>query len=289
MSNIATYGIHEADPLTAASNSSNQPISGFLNNRNPHTILLILVLLSCGYIAILGHEILRSVKGNRNVPVRDEWWQQKQDLLSMKRLSIKSAPSEKATAPNNITVLVVYGPADDVWQHAMAKGVADGAMSVESTSVQLKPIEAANFGDVLNANAIIIGSPVENANTHPKVQAWINEWDIQYDLSRKVGAAFVTAGGMSAGEEGTLMSLVQSLMIFQLIIVGGDAWRSAFGASAITNEPPFMHHHNDVDMFFDNVCYEGANQLIHPLFLAKARGLGSRVATITKQLSSTCL
>jgi hypothetical protein len=51
---------------------------------------------------------------------------------------------------------------------------------------------------------VILGSSVENGNTHPMLQASINneQLDIRYDLREKVGGtAFVTAGGISAGEE----------------------------------------------------------------------------------------
>ena len=36
------------------------------------------------------------------------------------------------------------------------------------------------------------------------------------DLSNTVGAALVTAGGLSAGEEGTMTSLIQTMMIYQI-------------------------------------------------------------------------
>lgn len=62
-------------------------------------------------------------------------------------------------------------------------------------------VSNAKFGQVLAADGVILGSSVENANTHPDIQKWINDsWDVTQDLSNKVGAAFVTAGGLSARE-----------------------------------------------------------------------------------------
>eukprot|EP00957_Ditylum_brightwellii_P057429 4354408-Ditylum_brightwellii.AAC.1 len=66
-------------------------------------------------------------------------------------------------------------------------------------------ISTATFDDVQAANAVILGSSVQDANTHYAVQQWIDqEWILSEMLPDKIGAAFVTAGGISAGQEGTL-------------------------------------------------------------------------------------
>ena len=144
----------------------------------------------------------------------------------------------------------------------------------------------------MSSDAVIIGAPVENSNTHHLVQQWINEqWifsssNARYDLSSKIGAAFVTAGGISAGEEGTMLHLLQSMMIFRMIVVGGNDWTSSFGASAITHEEPFgvFDPSRQEDSFFPSECYDDDRRsgLIHPKFLARAYGLGIRVATVTQ-------
>lgn len=171
----------------------------------------------------------------------------------------------------------MYGPNDDKAQILMANNVAEGARSVENTMVIQESIRTATFEQVLEADAVILGSSVENANTHHQVQAWINEnWDISFDLSNKVGGAFVTAGGISAGEVGTLQRLLQSMLVFRMIAVGGNDWTSAFGASAITYEAPFTSHLGDDEgkLDFPSVCYERPGELVHAMFLSKAYGLG---------------
>ena len=85
-------------------------------------------------------------------------------------------------------------------------------------------------------------------------------------MRNKIGAAFVSAGGISAGEELTLMNILQSMLIYEMIVVGGSGWQSAFGASAITEEKPF-----------DDTL---KNKTVAPYFLEKARGLGKRVAHV---------
>ena len=100
------------------------------------------------------------------------------------------------------------------------------------------------------------------------------------DLSDKVGAAFVTAGGISAGEEVTMLSTLRSLMIFRLICVGAESWESAFAASAIVYEDPFGSSPTTVQNFlFPEQCYH-ENSLVHPMFLQKVFSLSVRVSLV---------
>lgn len=69
---------------------------------------------------------------------------------------------------------------------------------------------------------------------------WINYWHIDADLSNKFGGAFATAGGIHAGADGTIMSILRSMMVFQMMAVGGDSWTSPFGAVATMYEVCFI-------------------------------------------------
>lgn len=146
----------------------------------------------------------------------------------------------------------------------MAEAVARGAAKVEGITVVLKTVEETTTEDLLNAGAIIVGSPVYNANVAPQVQEFITSWPFEdAPLKDKLGAAFVTAGGISAGEEVTLLNILQSMMIFGMIVMGGDDWTAPFGASGIRGEPPFTEE----EPLQDN-------------FLLKGEKLGERVAGI---------
>ena len=149
----------------------------------------------------------------------------------------------------------------------LAEEVAKGAMAIPGVQVVLKNIAQTTTKDLLDADAIIIGSPVYNANLAPEVVQFMSAWPFEGNpLKDKIGAAFVTAGGMSAGEELAQVNLLHSMLIFGMIVVGGDEWTSAFGASAITNEGIFK------------------TEKIDNLFLQKGFTLGKRVATIAKKI-----
>jgi len=150
---------------------------------------------------------------------------------------------------------------------SLAEEVAKGASSIPGVQVVLKRIDQTTTKDLLAADAIILGSPVYNANLAPEVVQFMSTWPFEGNpLKDKIGAAFVTAGGISAGEELAQVSILQSMLVFGMVVVGGDDWTSAFGASAITNEGVFKTENLD------------------KLFLQKGFSLGKRVARIAKKM-----
>jgi NAD(P)H dehydrogenase (quinone) len=170
-----------------------------------------------------------------------------------------------------INVLIVYH-SETGNTRQMAEAVAEGAGSVEGVHVFLKTTAETDEEDLLNAHAIIVGSPVYNANVSPEVQRFITSWPFEgAPLKNKIGAAFVTAGGISAGEELVQMNILQSMLIFGMIVAGGPDWTQPFGASAITGEQPFD---------------TGESGRISAQFLEKGRELGRRVAALSKSLSN---
>jgi NAD(P)H dehydrogenase (quinone) len=150
---------------------------------------------------------------------------------------------------------------------SLAQEVAKGASSIPGVQVVLKRIDQTTTKDLLDADAIILGSPVYNANLAPEVVQFMSTWPFEGNpLKDKIGAAFVTAGGISAGEELAQVNILQSMLVFGMVLVGGDDWTSAFGASAITNESIFKTENVD------------------KIFLQKGFSLGKRVATIAKKM-----
>jgi NAD(P)H dehydrogenase (quinone) len=148
----------------------------------------------------------------------------------------------------------------------MALEVKKGAESVDSVNVVLRSVENAKTDEILKADAIILGSPVYNANVAPEMQYFINNWPFRGEpLKNKIGASFVTAGGISAGEELVQLNILHSMLIFGMIVVGGNSWQSAFGASAVTKEEPFAK-----------------NEEIDDHFLTKGFDLGKRVAELAR-------
>jgi NAD(P)H dehydrogenase (quinone) len=158
------------------------------------------------------------------------------------------------------TVLIAYFSQSGNTK-TLAHAVEEGAKSVAGVRVLLLPIDQVSNKEVLEADAIVVGSPVYNANVAPEVQKFINSWPFEgRPLKNKLGAAFVTGGGISIGEEIVQLNLLHSMLIQGMLVMGGEETEAAFGASAITGEAPFQ------------------SGKVEEQFLAKARGLGKRVA-----------
>lgn len=164
------------------------------------------------------------------------------------------------------TVLIAYYSVSGHTK-SMADAVAKGAQAVKNVTVKVMTVGEVKKEDLLSADAIIVGSPVHNANAAPEVVKFIASWPfVGAPLFNKIGAVFVTAGGISAGEELTQMNILHSMLVFGMVVVGGEDWTSAFGASAITMEKPFGETQKDV--------------VVADQFLKKAEGLGKRVAEL---------
>ncbi|MCG3158017.1 MAG: Flavodoxin [bacterium] len=178
-------------------------------------------------------------------------------------------PATALRGQDRAAVLIVYH-SEHGHTAAMAEAVARGARAVSGTAVELLPVAEATTAKLLAADAIILGCPVHNANVTPALQQFINQWPFAgTPLRDKIGAAFVTAGGISAGEELVQMSILHSMLIFGMVVVGGPDWRSAFGASAVVEEEPFGTRADST--------------LVAAPFLAKGEALGRRVAEVAQR------
>lgn len=149
---------------------------------------------------------------------------------------------------------------------AMAEAVAQGARTLADTQVRLLTVDKADDEDLLWADAVIVGSPVHSANVAAPIQEFLSHMPWDQQMKDKVGAAFVTGGGMSSGEELAQLNILHSMLIYNMIVVGGPTWQQAFGASGVTEEEPFTGQTN-------------------PKFLAKGEALGRRVSEIAKRLN----
>ncbi|KAF0684061.1 Aste57867_23982 [Aphanomyces stellatus] len=193
--------------------------------------------------------------------------------------AVAPSPSLDVTPPH---ILIVHSGDDNLRQFGAE--VARGVASVPSLLRVVSSLNA-TFDDVRWADGILLGTNVYNANVDPVLTQWINTWKPKdFELSSKVAGAFAVAGGVSAGEELTTLSLLHSMLVFRLVVVGGETWTSAFGATAVVGEGPFKS--SPVGGGWPSVCYR-ANQTIPAMFLDKAFGLGRRVTQVASKLKAT--
>ena len=76
-------------------------------------------------------------------------------------------------APKNI-LITYYSNTGNT--KSLAEAIANGAKSVSGIKLTIKTIEQTTHKDLLLADAIIVGSPVYNANAAPEVIKFMSEW-----------------------------------------------------------------------------------------------------------------
>ena len=164
------------------------------------------------------------------------------------------------------TVLIAYHSASGHTAQ-MAKAIQSGIVASGDIKVIVKAFNEVKSQELLGADAIVIGSPVYNANPSPEILSFIKTWPFEgQPLKNKLGAVFVTAGGLSSGEELVQSSLLHAMMVYGMIVIGGDDWKSSFGASGIHEEGKYQS--KELDTYF----------------LDKGFHLGKRVADVLKKI-----
>jgi len=136
-------------------------------------------------------------------------------------------------------VLVLYDHGDLL--AALAQEVAAGAQDVSGTSVSLLKLPDASREDLLEADAIIIGTP-NWTGIKGSLKRWLDTTGDMWEeglLAGKVGAAFTTSAGRHSGTEFTLLNVLHWQLGSGMIIVGlpwtptMERSGSYYGATAI--------------------------------------------------------
>ncbi len=144
----------------------------------------------------------------------------------------------------------------------LAEAVAQGVQTVPSAKAVLRTTEEVTKEDLLDSAGIIAGSPVYFGVMAADLKRVFDEHvGIRKKMENKVGAAFTTSGDPTGGKETTMMSILQCLLIYGMIIVGDPLSATGHYGVACTGPPD-----------------ESA--------LENGRKLGQRVAELCLKLSS---
>jgi len=143
----------------------------------------------------------------------------------------------------------------------MAEGVAAGAKS-SGAEVSVKRVDEVRLDDLKNADGIIIGSPTYYGQMAAEIkQLFDNSSDIRGQLENKVGAAFTSSGSAAGGNQTALLSIIQSMLIHAMVVVGDPMETGGHYGAIAVGEPD-----------------KNA--------LAACRQLGLRVANMAKKLAA---
>ena len=143
----------------------------------------------------------------------------------------------------------------------LAEAISEGVKDVEGVNVILKATSEVTKEDFLNSDGIIAGSPVYFGVMSANLKQVFDEFvSLRKKMEGKVGAAFATSGDITGGKETTMMSIIQVMLIYGMIIVGDPMSASGHYGVACTGTP-------------DEKTLENG------------RKLGQRVASLVKRLN----
>ena len=121
------------------------------------------------------------------------------------------------------TILVCYYSRTQHTQH-MAELIAKGAEEIEGTQVDLKSLETIQAQDLLNYEAIILGSPTYYGTMAAELKALLDESVAFHgQLEGRVGGAFSSSANVGGGNETTVMDILKALLIHGMAIQGSPA------------------------------------------------------------------
>jgi NAD(P)H dehydrogenase (quinone) len=142
----------------------------------------------------------------------------------------------------------------------LAFAIAKGVESVEGFKAIVKRAKDTSTDDMVNADGIVIGSPVYFGSVSAEVKELIDRSvSVRRKLNNKVGAAFTTSGHVTGGKELTMFSIIAAMLIHEMIIVGDPINAGGHFGVASTGAPTASDENN-------------------------AEALGKRVAEVIKKL-----
>ncbi|MBP7526368.1 MAG: NAD(P)H-dependent oxidoreductase [Syntrophorhabdaceae bacterium] len=103
----------------------------------------------------------------------------------------------------------------------LAEAIGAGVESVSGVTCVMKDTTTVLKEDFLRADGIVAGSPVYFGTMAAELKAVFDKFvPVRKKMGDKVGAAFATSGDASGGKETTMMSIIQALLVYGMIVVG---------------------------------------------------------------------
>lgn len=142
----------------------------------------------------------------------------------------------------------------------LADAITEGIDQVEGVEAVLRHTRDVTKDEFVAADGLIVGSPVYFGTMAAQLKKVLDEFvGVRRKMENKVGAAFATSADPSGGKETTMMSIIQALLIYGMIIVGDPLSATGHYGTSCVGEPDSTTREN-------------------------GRKLGQRVAGLVKQI-----
>lgn len=118
----------------------------------------------------------------------------------------------------------------------LAEEIARGVVSVEGARCELKSAEDVRKEDITGADALIAGSPSYLGSMASEIKkVFEKNIGVRDKMCGKVGAAFASAAETPGGAETTILSIVQAMLVYGMIVAGVPSSTASgyYGAAAV--------------------------------------------------------
>ena len=103
----------------------------------------------------------------------------------------------------------------------LAEAIAEGVREVSGVQALLRDTNEVTKDDFVNSAGLIAGSPVYFGVMAAELKKIFDDYvGVRKKMENKVGAAFATSGDPSGGKETTMISIIQCLLIYGMVVVG---------------------------------------------------------------------
>jgi NAD(P)H dehydrogenase (quinone) len=132
-------------------------------------------------------------------------------------------------------IVIYYSRSGNTKQMAemLAKSMNDGGLQTDC-----KPVDKVKVDDLLVYDAIVVGSPTYYGAMAAYIKQLIDETVVKHgQLDGKVGAAFTSSANIGGGNETTILSILQAMLISGMVIQG-DPQGDHYGPVSIGKPDP---------------------------------------------------
>ena len=120
----------------------------------------------------------------------------------------------------------------------LAEAIAKGVEEVDGVKAVLKKTGDVTKEDFSASEGIIAGSPVYFGLMAAELKKIFDDFvGVRKKMEGKVGAVFATSGDPTGGKETTMMSIIQVLLIYGMVIVGDPMSATGHYGVACVGEP----------------------------------------------------
>ena len=120
----------------------------------------------------------------------------------------------------------------------LADEIANGVGEVKDVKCIVKPVDEVTQQDFKESDGIIAGSPVYFGAMAAEMKDIFDKFvGVRKGMGDKVGAAFATSGDLSGGKETTMLSIIQAMLIYGMIVVGDPLDATGHYGVACTGAP----------------------------------------------------